>query len=119
MAALAISAEPLIAALLTQVVIPEIASVIRAHHNATGNMPTDAQVIAALGVDANSGISIGQAWLAAHQTTGVGVGAGIGVGAGVVAVAVPAPISAPTPASAPTPTPIVVSVPAPGAAPKS
>jgi hypothetical protein len=56
----------LIAALLTQVVIPEIAAIIRAHHNATGNMPTDAQIIAALDTDTTNQIAIGQAWLAAH-----------------------------------------------------
>jgi hypothetical protein len=56
----------LIAALLQQVVIPEILAIIRAHHNATGNLPTDAQVIAALATDASGVISTGSAWLAAH-----------------------------------------------------
>lgn len=56
----------LLSALLTQIVIPEITAVIRAHKNATGNLPTDAQIIAALGTDADQGIAIGQAWLAAH-----------------------------------------------------
>jgi len=60
---------PLLAPLITQVVVPEIAAIIRAHHNATGQMPTDAQVIAALGTDADGGISVGQAWLAAHPAT--------------------------------------------------
>jgi hypothetical protein len=57
---------PLVAPLLTQVIIPEIAAIIRAHHNATGQMPTDAQVLAALGADTQAGITIGEAWLAAH-----------------------------------------------------
>ena len=56
----------LLTALLQQVVIPEVLAVIRAHHNATGQMPTDAQVIAALGQDADKGIATGQAWLDAH-----------------------------------------------------
>lgn len=56
----------LIAALLQQILIPEIVAVIRAHHNATGQLPTDAQVIAALSSDADKGITIGEAWLAAH-----------------------------------------------------
>lgn len=56
----------LLAALITQVLVPEIATAIRAHRNATGNMPTDAEVIAALGIDAEKGIAIGTAWLAAH-----------------------------------------------------
>jgi hypothetical protein len=60
---------PLLAPLLTQVVIPEIAAIIRAHHNATGQMPTDAQVLAALGSDTNTGITIGEAWLQAHPVT--------------------------------------------------
>lgn len=56
----------LISALITQVAIPEILAVIRAHHNATGNLPTDAQVIAALGTDTTGIITVGQAWLLAH-----------------------------------------------------
>lgn len=53
-------------ALLQQVVIPEVTAVVRAHHNATGNLPTDAEVLAALNIDADKGITIGEAWLAAH-----------------------------------------------------
>lgn len=56
----------LFGALLQQVAIPEILAVIRAHFNATGKLPTDADVIAALSSDTTSGISTGQAWLAAH-----------------------------------------------------
>jgi len=58
--------NPLIVALLQEVVVPEIAAVIRAHFNATNTMPTDAQILAALGTDAQGGIAIGSAWLAAH-----------------------------------------------------
>ena len=58
----------LLAALITQVLVPEISAIIRAHKNATNQTPTDAQIIAALGLDADSGISIGSAWLAAHAT---------------------------------------------------
>lgn len=58
----------LISALIAQVAIPEILAVIRAHHNATGQLPTDAQVIAALAVDADGVIQTGQAWLAAHPS---------------------------------------------------
>lgn len=56
----------LLAALITQVLIPEISAIIRAHRNATGRMPTDAEVMAALQGDADAGIAIGSAWLAAH-----------------------------------------------------
>ena len=58
--------NPLLLALLQQVVIPEVLAIVRAHRNATGKMPTDAEVLAALGADADSGIAIGEAWLAAH-----------------------------------------------------
>jgi hypothetical protein len=58
--------QALISALIQQVAIPEILAVIRAHHNATGSLPTDAQVIAALGQDADGVVATGQAWLAAH-----------------------------------------------------
>jgi hypothetical protein len=56
----------LLAALISQVIVPEIATAIRAHHNATGKMPTDAEILAALGADADKGIAVGSAWLAAH-----------------------------------------------------
>lgn len=59
----------LLTALLQEIVIPELAAIFRAHHAATGTMPTDAQVFAALGSDADKGISIGQAWLAAHPAS--------------------------------------------------
>ncbi len=54
-----------ISALVQQVLVPEIAAIIRAHANATnGQMPTDAQVIAALGSDTDRFINIGNAFLA-------------------------------------------------------
>jgi DNA-directed RNA polymerase specialized sigma subunit len=56
----------LIAMLIQNVIIPEVATAIRAHHNATGNMPTDEQVIAALNMDADRYIQAGEAWLAAN-----------------------------------------------------
>lgn len=56
----------MLAALISQVLVPEIATAIRAHHNATGAMPTDAQVMAALQLDTQRAIDLGSAWLAAH-----------------------------------------------------
>ena len=51
---------------LIQILIPEIASAIRAHHNATGNMPTDIEIIAALGTNAQRVVDQGEAWLTMH-----------------------------------------------------
>lgn len=59
----------LLAILIQQVIIPEVAVAIRAHRNATGKMPTDAEVMAALQVDADRYIQVGEAWLAAHPPT--------------------------------------------------
>lgn len=56
----------LLAAFLQQVLIPEVAIVFRAHANAGLPPPTSDQVIAALGTDADKGIAVGQAWLAAN-----------------------------------------------------
>ena len=53
-------------ALIQQVVIPEVAAIIRAHYNATGKFPTEAEIFKALGVEADGVIGIGTAWLAAH-----------------------------------------------------
>jgi hypothetical protein len=61
-------AAALIAPIITQILVPEIAAIFRAHHNATGNMPTDAEVLAALSTDADRYIAIGQAWLDSHKT---------------------------------------------------
>ena len=54
----------LLISLIQNVLIPEVAVAIRAHHNATGQFPTDAQVIAALAVDADGVIARGQSFLA-------------------------------------------------------
>lgn len=57
----------LLAALIENVLIPEIAAAIRAHVNATnGKLPTDAEVLAALDLNASRVIAVGEAWLAAH-----------------------------------------------------
>lgn len=54
----------LIAALVQNVLIPEITVAIRAHQAATGALPTDAQIIAALNLDEDRLRSVGNAWLA-------------------------------------------------------
>ena len=56
----------LIKILIEQIVVPEVAAIIRAFiAGSGGSTPTDAQVIAALQFDADKGIAIGQAYLAA------------------------------------------------------
>lgn len=55
----------LVVSLLQNVVLPEIFAIFRAHHNATGQMPTDEQVLAALQLDADRVINVGEAFLAA------------------------------------------------------
>lgn len=60
---------PLIFAILQQVIIPEIVVAVRSHFNATGNLPTDEQVIAALNLHADRVVAIGEAWLASHPPT--------------------------------------------------
>jgi len=61
--------NPLIQALIQQVLLPEIMTAIRAHKNATGKLPTDAEVLDALTSDAENGIAVGDAWLASHPST--------------------------------------------------
>lgn len=57
----------LLALLLKDIIIPEIAAVIRAHANASGGkMPNDAQVLEALQLDADRYIRAGEAWLKAN-----------------------------------------------------
>lgn len=53
----------IIGSVLQNIILPEIFAIIRAHHNATGNLPTDAEVIAALQLDADRVISVGEAFL--------------------------------------------------------
>ncbi len=54
----------LVGILVKDILLPEIAAIVRAHHNATGNMPTDQQVLDALQLDANTIIDRGQRYLA-------------------------------------------------------
>ena len=58
--------SPLLIALLQNVVIPEIIVAIKAHHNATGNYPTETEVLAAVDTTAARITARGTAWLAAH-----------------------------------------------------
>ncbi len=60
---------PLLIAFIQEILIPEIAVAIRAHHAATGQIPTAADIAAALGLDADHGMAIGTAWLASHPGT--------------------------------------------------
>lgn len=53
----------LLTIVLRDLVIPEILAIIRAHTNATGNLPTDAEVLAALDVDTTRYIKVGQDFL--------------------------------------------------------
>jgi hypothetical protein len=54
----------LIATIVRDVVVPEVLVAIKAHHNATGQWPTEAQILAALNADADRVIAVGQAFLA-------------------------------------------------------
>lgn len=58
--------SPLLIALLQNVVIPEIIVAIKAHYNATGQMPTEAQIMAAVDTTAARITARGEAWLAVH-----------------------------------------------------
>ncbi len=55
--------SPALLQLLLNTVVPLVATAIRAHKNATGNMPTDAEVMAALDIDADKFIAEGEAFL--------------------------------------------------------
>ena len=55
--------SPALLQLLLNTVVPLVATAIRAHRNATGQMPTDAEVMAALQIDADKFISEGEAFL--------------------------------------------------------
>ena len=58
----------LLAIILKDIVISEVAAVIRAHVNASGGkMPTDEEILAALDVNADRVIRAGERWLAAHH----------------------------------------------------
>jgi len=53
----------LLQAVITQVAIPEIMALIRAHHAQTGQLPTDAEVIAKFNLDVDEAIAKGEAFL--------------------------------------------------------
>lgn len=55
----------LIAALIHNIAIPEIVAWLRSRRDA-GATITDEDIIAKLKLDANAGIAVGEAWLAAH-----------------------------------------------------
>lgn len=56
----------LLVAIIQNIVVPEVAGIIRAHRQQTGQDPTDAEIIAKLQIDATKFIDAGEAWLAAH-----------------------------------------------------
>lgn len=55
----------LIAALIHNIALPEILAWLRSRKD-SGQIITDADIIAKLQLDADEGIAIGEAWLAAH-----------------------------------------------------
>lgn len=59
----------LLVGLLKNVFIPEIIVAVRAHYNATGTMPTEAQVFASVDVTADRIIARGEGWVPAHPET--------------------------------------------------
>lgn len=62
--------DTLISSAITDILIPEIAIVFRTHANAGLPPPTSDQVIAALVSTTQAGITVGEAWLAAHPAVG-------------------------------------------------
>lgn len=56
----------LIISVVQNFVLPEVMTAIRAHFNATGALPTDAEVIAALQLNTSVGMAKGIEWLMAH-----------------------------------------------------
>lgn len=59
----------LLAVLLKDVVIPEVLAVVRAHMAATNAVPTEAEVLAALQIDADRLAAVGQAFLDRNAAT--------------------------------------------------
>ncbi len=59
--------NPALISILIQNFVPLIATAIRAHRNAVGTDPTDAQIIAALQIDADQAIAVGEAFLKSKQ----------------------------------------------------
>ena len=49
--------------------LPEVFAFIKGFHTASGNLPTDAQVIAGLQIDVARVTAISDAWLAAHPAS--------------------------------------------------
>lgn len=64
---MAVDLKPLLQPILTQIVIPEVAAIFRAFHNRNLPDPTDAEVLAALNLDADRVITIGNAFLTQTQ----------------------------------------------------
>lgn len=58
----------LIAALIHNIALPEILAWLRSRKD-SGQIITDADIIAKLQLDADEGIAVGEAWLAAHPKT--------------------------------------------------
>jgi hypothetical protein len=58
----------LLQAIITQFVAPEILAIIKKHHETTGTLPTDAEVIAQLNTDADALIARGQEFLDASAS---------------------------------------------------
>lgn len=56
----------LLVAIIQNIIVPEVAGIIRAHRQQTGTDPTDAEIIAKLNLDATRFINEGEAWLAAN-----------------------------------------------------
>lgn len=54
----------LLAIIIKDLVVPEVISFVRGHYAANGTLPTDADVIAHLALDADRYIATGQAFLA-------------------------------------------------------
>ena len=59
----------LLVGLLKNIFIPEIIVAVRAHYNATGQMPTETQIFAAVDVTADRIVARGDAWVPAHPET--------------------------------------------------
>lgn len=86
--------ETLVAMIIQYLGVPIISAIIRAHSNATGQMPNDQQIIAALGTDTTAYANLGIAFLQSK---------------GVAFVSTPVTVSlsavSPQPSVAPTPIP--------------
>ena len=61
------SKAPLIAAAAIAAAVPLILAIVQARHDASGQVPTEAEILAALPRDADGSIAIDEAWLSAHS----------------------------------------------------